>query len=407
MTESSIPLVLIIAPPGASCVLSGVSLLERMLRIVRGLGFGEGIVLSTPEPTRGDVLDAAKSGGRVLVIFADFYCDARLLRALGEAQTDSILVDKSPPRTILPLWGQAGSHSFRYGPCAASLSRASLTESDRFAPILPWLISEAEAGRIAPIEAGQQPDYIPDMRRSLRPVFFPSPSPECLPLAERVLIDATQKGVLDFPALVHAPIEKWIVSHLCRTAITPNQITLGTGLLGIGVTFLYGTGHLWAGAILALCIGILDGVDGKLARLKVQMTKAGKAEHVLDYFVEMSWWAALAYHFQATGEVLFAGALWLLFYGCDLTERIAKWFVRQKIRRTLDDFSSFDRVVRVIAGRRNIYTWLFAVCLLIGRPSVGFVLICGWGIATAGVHILRALQIRLWPGPAFSGAKFQ
>jgi phosphatidylglycerophosphate synthase len=28
-------------------------------------------------------------------------------------------------------------------------------------------------------------------------------------------------------------------------------------------------------ALLALIIGVLDGLDGKLARLKVQMTKAG------------------------------------------------------------------------------------------------------------------------------------
>ena len=34
--------------------------------------------------------------------------------------------------------------------------------------------------------------------------------------------------------------------------------------------------------------------------LKVQTTRIGKGEHLLDYFVEMSWWAALAYHFHAS-----------------------------------------------------------------------------------------------------------
>ena len=90
-----------------------------------------------------------------------------------------------------------------------------------------------------------------------------------------LLRDATQSGVLDFPALVHAPIEKWLASHLCRTSITPNQITLGTRVLGFSVTVLYALGYLWAGALLALIIGVPDGLDGKLARLKVQMTKAG------------------------------------------------------------------------------------------------------------------------------------
>jgi CDP-alcohol phosphatidyltransferase len=97
-----------------------------------------------------------------------------------------------------------------------------------------------------------------------------------IPAAGRTVCCATRhSGVLDFPALVHAPIEKWLASHLCRTSITPNQITLGTRVLGFSVTVLYTLGYLWAGALLALIIGVLDGVDGKLAHLKVQMTKAG------------------------------------------------------------------------------------------------------------------------------------
>jgi hypothetical protein len=41
---------------------------------------------------------------------------------------------------------------------------------------------------------------------------------------------ATQhkKVALDFSALMHASIEKWLVLHLCRMTITPNRITLGT-----------------------------------------------------------------------------------------------------------------------------------------------------------------------------------
>src|SRR4026207_21926 len=134
-------------------------------------------------------------------------------------------------------------------------------------------------GQIASVDAAQEPAYVESLRRTLRPVFFPAPSPERRLLAERFLREATQKGVLDFPALVHAPIEKWLVSHLSRTSITPNQITLGTGVSGRSVTLLYAGGYLWAGALLALVIGVLDGIDGKLARLKAQTTKLGKKEH--------------------------------------------------------------------------------------------------------------------------------
>jgi phosphatidylglycerophosphate synthase len=231
------------------------------------------------------------------------------------------------------------------------------------------------------------------MRRSVRPVFFPAPSLERRPLAERLLRDATQKGVLDFPALVHAPIEKWLVSHLCRTTITPNQITLGTGVLGLGVTLLYACGYLWAGVLLALVIGVLDGIDGKLARLKAQTTKLGKREHDLDYFVETSWWMALAYHFQAIGQIRYAYVIFFAFFVFDRLERVAKRAVQRRIGRNLDDFAPFDRLVRIVAGRRNIYTWLFAFFLVIGSPATGFIWLCFWGMASAVIHIVRALQI--------------
>ncbi len=265
---------------------------------------------------------------------------------------------------------------------------------NRAAALRQELESDAIAGRIGTVDAAKQQAYIPDMRRSVRPIFFPAPTPDCRPLAERLLHDATQKGVLDFPAIVHAPIEKWFLSHLCRTTITPNQVTLGTGILGLSVTLLYAFGYLWVGTLLALLVGILDGVDGKLARLKVQMTKSGKREHVLDYFIEMSWWAALAHHFHTTGQVGYAYLIWLVFFASDSLERVAKWSVKLRVGRSIDDVSRFDRLVRRVAGRRNIYTWLFTICLSLGAPATGFISLCLWGMATAAIHIFRALQIR-------------
>jgi phosphatidylglycerophosphate synthase len=160
------------------------------------------------------------------------------------------------------------------------------------------------------------------------------------------------------------------------------------------VTVLYALRHLWVGALLALIVGVLDGLDGKLVRLKVQMTKAGKGEHLLDYVVEMSWWMALAYHFNATGQIHYAYALLLTFFAFTSLERVARKFVQRRVGRSLDDFSRFDRLVRSVAGRRNIYTWLFTFCLLIGTPANGFVWRCLCGMASAVIHIFRALQIR-------------
>jgi phosphatidylglycerophosphate synthase len=424
MTKASRPPLLIVADsPEALTGLCGISLLERTRRVALHLGFREAIVLSNSveamakhvaeqswhrsdlslmfrerratKVTVGDILDCLAAmrvppNGRILIVFAGFYCDGRLFRSLAQTQTSSTLIDSDPPSIIAPLLENSVSQLL----CATLLSSEWLWEKNRAADLAQEIALDTMTGQIASVDAAQQPAYVESMRRNLRPVFFPAPSPEHRLLVERFLRDATQSGVLDFPALVHAPIEKWIVSHLCRTSITPNQITLGTGIIGLSVTLLYAFGHLWVGALLALLVGILDGVDGKLARLKVQTTRIGKGEHLLDYFVEMSWWAALAYHFHATGQVRYAYVIWLIFFACDSLERLAKWSVKRRVGRSIDDVSRFDRLVRYVAGRRNIYTWLFTFCLLTGTPATGFILLCVWGMATAAIHIFRALQIR-------------
>jgi phosphatidylglycerophosphate synthase len=292
----------------------------------------------------------------------------------------------------VPLLEDSDGHSSGLV-CAALLSSEWFSHKNRAGTLVEEIISDMMAGRMARVDAARQQAYVRSMRRSVRPVFFPTPSLEHRPLAERLLRDATQKGALDFPALVHAPIEKWLVSHLCRTSITPNQITLGTGVLGLTVTLLYAAGYLSAGALLALVIGILDGIDGKLARLKVQMTKLGKKEHDLDYLIETSWWAALAYHFHATGQIRYAYLIFAAFFVFDRLERLAKKAVQRRIGQNLDDFAPFDRFVRMVAGRRNVYTWLFTFFLIIGAPATGYVWLCFWGIVSAIIHIFRVWQI--------------
>jgi phosphatidylglycerophosphate synthase len=426
MTESHRPPLLIVADlPEALTDLCGISLLERMRRTALQIGFTEAMILSNSvkavtthfvneswrradvlltfrectgaRVTIGDILDCVPalrvaSDARILVVFASFYCDERLLRSLAAAQTNSVLIDSDPPSIVAPLLENSDGHPSRLL-CAALLSSEWLSRKNRAGILAEEIISDMAAGSMARVDAARQQAYVRGMRRSVRPVFFPAPPLERRPLAERLLRDATQKGVLDFPALVHAPIEKWLVSHLCRTSITPNQITFGTGVLGLCVTVLYAGGYLWAGVLLALVIGVLDGIDGKLARLKAQTTKLGKREHDLDYFIETSWWAALAYHFHATGQIHYAYIIFAAFFVFDRLERLAKQAVQRRIGRNLDDFAPFDRFVRMVAGRRNIYTWLFTFFVVIGAPAPGFIWLCFWGMASAVIHILRALQI--------------
>jgi phosphatidylglycerophosphate synthase len=276
---------------------------------------------------------------------------------------------------------------------AALLNRNWLSQKDQIAPLLNQLAADAAAGKIETCDAARQPTYVMGLRKHVRPVFFPAPAPDLLGIAERFPRDVAQNGVLDFPGLMDSPIEDWIVARLCRTAITPNQITFVTMLIGLTVTALFATGHLWWGVALAYAVEVLDGVDGKLARTKVETTAAGDWEHEVDYCIELSWWTALTYHFHSQ-NLPFAYWLLLLLVGSDVVDRLAKRAVKRKVHRNLDDVSNFDRFVRCIGGRRNINIWILIAALALGDAAKGFVLICCWGAATAAAHVVRALQIR-------------
>ena len=427
--ESSRPQLLILADvPDAFCVLFGTSLLERLLRVVQRLGFREAMILSNspeelaahltkPSWARADVAlsfrlrnaagvrigEVATGATRILVVSAGFYYDARLLRAMSEQSATSLLVDSAPPPDCALLWqdiesnpeGRASARPSKNSVSGAMalLDRNWLSRQDQAAALMDQLSSDATAGRIEACDAGRQPTYMVALRKHVRPVFFPAPSPKLLAVAERFLRDVAQNGVLDFPGFLDSPIEDWIVARLCRTSIRPNQVTFVTMLIGLVVTTLFATGHLWWGVALAYTIEVLDGVDGKLARTKVETTAAGDWEHIVDYCIELSWWTALAYHFHA--EKLHS-AFWLLLLlvGSDLIDRLAKRSVKRKVRRNLDDVSNFDRFVRCIGGRRNINIWILIAALALGDPASGFVLICWWGAATAAAHLVRALQIR-------------
>lgn len=419
--ETSRPQLVILAdPPGAFGVLFGISLLERLLRVVQRLGFREAIILSNaveqveahlakPSWTRAGVAlsfrsrnagaarvsDVATGARRVLVVSAGFYCDARLLKAIAEQTATTLLIDSTPPPDSVALWkGEGGV--FR---AAALLEGEWLSRQDHSAGLMDQLSSNAATGRIDVCDAARQPTYVTALRKHVRPVFFPAPAPDLVAVAERFPRDVAQNGVLDFPGFLDSPIEDWIVARLCRTSITPNQVTFVTMLIGLVVTALFATGHLWWGVALAYTIEVLDGVDGKLARTKVETTAAGDWEHIVDYCIELSWWTALAFHFH-TANLRAAYWLLLLLVGSDLVDRLAKRAVKRKVGRNLDDVSNFDRFVRCIGGRRNINIWILIAALALGDAANGFVLICWWGAATAAAHVVRALQLRFGPPTA-------
>jgi phosphatidylglycerophosphate synthase len=391
--------------PEALTRVCGVSLLERLLRILRRLDFTEAIVASS---TPGEIHSAiepptwARRGlqvrmalpneinfremRRLLVLPGNFYCDARLIDALLQAPGSAQLVDSDPPRAVRPL---LANHRHNGKGC---VSGAAIITPEEFASLAK--------DQLPAIDAAAVPSYVRHMRRHVRPVFFPAPSPERQVEAKRFLFHSAQKGILDIPAILQSSVENWILSWLCRTTITPNQITVFGFIVALLATLLFATGHLALGMIPALAVGVIDGLDGKQARVKIETTPSGHWEHYLDFVFETSWWTALAWWFQRSGQL--PGAWWFfgLIMASQIVDLLAKGLAYLRIDCTLDDYRPFDRIFRLIGARRDIYTWALAVSLLFGAAPQTYVLCAWWGVITAAVHAVRALIIFARAKPA-------
>ena len=409
--ENILP-ILIADEPDALIELCGVSLLERSLRILQRLGFRRAIVfsgrpeligaeLAKPSWARAEITAQLVPIGaqpitshcileqgqveRFLIVPANICCDPRLLAALSNRNAPTVLVDSNPPQFV---------HQMIQNPSGPALvTRNFLLACPDSTPVLEELKQKLEAREIAILDAVEVDDYIMTMRRHVRPLCFTAPQPRDRHIAERIILDAAQKGTLDFPAYVHAPIETAIVSLLCKTPITPNQVTIAGFIIGCGATASFVLGRVGLGIIAALAFGIVDGLDGKLSRVKVETTERGKWEHHLDYVIENSWWTAIAFHLWQSAQLSNAFYFLALLIGSHLLDEFVKRRAKIATGRLLDDVAPFDRAFRLIAARRNVYVWVMAAGFLLGAFPRSYALICSWAAITAAVHLVRSVWI--------------
>src|SRR5262249_18712890 len=145
--------------------------------------------------------------------------------------------------------------------------------------------------------------------------------------------------------------------------------------------------------VAALTFGVVDGLDGKLSRVKVETTERGKWEHHLDYLIENSWWTAIAFHLWQSGQLPNAFYLLALLFGSHLLDEFVKRRAKMATGRLLDDVAPFDRAFRLIAARRNVYVWVMACGFLLGTFPQSYAIVCGWAAVTAAVHLVRSFWI--------------
>jgi phosphatidylglycerophosphate synthase len=235
--------------------------------------------------------------------------------------------------------------------------------------------------------------YAPEIRGPLVPYFTEVHSKGDARKATWILIRSQQKQVMDLPAqFIDPPFENMLTRLLCNTPVTPNVVTfLGVGV-GVLVAWLFWHGHFWAGALTMFLVEILDGVDGKLARTTLHYTKLGQYEDLIDYFNEMSWYVALGVGLRNTGFNPSSALLAGLLICSDTTDNIIYTLTNKWYGKTVDFFSPFDRAFRRIAGRRNIYGFMFIIGFSFGYPYQTFAIVAVWAALTAAIHSLRTFQ---------------
>jgi phosphatidylglycerophosphate synthase len=408
--ENALP-ILIADAPEALIELCGVNLLERLLRILQRLGFRSAIVFSTtPEiigaelakrswardqivarfvssaigPLTPQLVLEQSASERFLVVPANTYCDARLLAALCAKNSSAVLVDSNPPEL---------ARSLIRNPCGPALVTRDFLFALSPAPFFEELKKKIDNRQIDIVDAAEEDDYIVSMRRRVRPLCFSAPPERNRRVAERVILDSAQNGTLDLPAYIHGPIETAIISLLCKTRITPNQITIGGFIIGCSATAAFALGRVGLGILAALIFGIVDGLDGKLARVKIETSERGKWEHHLDYFIENSWWAAIAFQLWRSGQFPNAFYFFALLVGSRLLHEFAKRRAKMAKGRLLDDVAPFDRAFRLIAARRNVYVWILACGFLLNAFPQSYAVICAWAAFSAAVHLGRSVWI--------------
>lgn len=400
---------------GAARQVYGISLLERHLRVFASMGARRVSVVG-PAPGRGPS------------VRVDGF-DARWYRELGAVEC--VRADESPRRwlpgkdeTVLVLDARhlydprvlramidGGPNRRAVDPAVRESCRLLVADADLLTELTAsWTGSESLWSTLdaAPESACSFHDlrntdpYIVDLRRSLPPWWLILDSDQKVQRAEGLLIDAAQKGTLDFPAeFIHPPLENLLTKWISAGPVTPNQVTTLTIVLAFLTTGLLAAGYLFAGLIIAFIVGVLDGVDGKLARVTVRCTRFGdRYEHVLDVVWELTWYWALGWMLSGGGDLVgpfVLSTVITLFY---LLDKAATGMFKSRQGIELFDCEPVDRFFRRIGARRNTN-----VLLLLGGTSAGmleeaFTFVAIWTVITAAFHWTRAIWLLSKPAPA-------
>lgn len=339
--------------PHANVVLLGLTLVERARRIATRAGArriyivdGTDTGLAAWDTQRGDRALLVLRGGDQLV-------HVPLVKPLVEA-SGPVRIAVGPDGTYGgALWVEGEAAREAIAIILAGSPEADAALHARFAPTA------------APVVHG-------DIAR------HPATTPAERKAAARMLLRILVKPTEDSPVsqYIYRPLSKPMTLLLLRTPITPNQVTIFVGILGLigcALTALPGHAMLVWGALLVFVAGIIDGCDGEIARLKLQSSPIGAwLDTIVDEITSVAYFIAIGYHTYALhpepyvagslaiGTVLYVAGIYGIYYFCIV---VLKAGGSQYYIGTLDVVEADGRVGLRARPRApsNLAPWLRAV----------------------------------------------
>ena len=141
-------------------------------------------------------------------------------------------------------------------------------------------------------------------------------------------------------------------------------------------------------------VTLLDTVDGKLARVTVQSSRAGHYfDHGIDLLHPPFWWWAWFVGVYAVGqEIPYAALSLAIVVGGYVAQRVEEGIFLALFKLEMHAWRPFDSFFRLITARRNPNLILLTGCAMVGRPDVGFTLVAIWTALCFLVHAVQIVQ---------------
>ncbi len=384
----------------------GLTILERNIRELCRLGFMQ-VTISSPADLNplGNFCHPLPESMEISVSYEESKPFETLIGQLGMKEPVLVLEGHAfnDPRVLKELMA-AKADCAVVSPCgsnpagAAILSAQSTSLFQNTRKNLTSLLTEGIQGtRIAKLDLSNFRSYIMPLRREIPPFLLRIENEPQLEEADDLLRKTVHKGVNDFVAkYIHPKLEFGVVKLIAHTPISPNAITTLWLVLDGFVVALFATGHLLLGCSLAVISGILDGVDGKLARLTLRFSKIGdRLDHVGNAVFDAFWYLALGWYFSAGDFHSTAAISTAILITAYTVERIVPSVFLKLNNAEIWDYEDIDIFVRLVCSRMNNNLWVLTSGVILGFPRETFYGISIWMLVTAAWHTLRLFHVSL------------